>query len=319
VHAVVIQAFGGPEVLEVVEVADPEPGHGQVRVAIVAAGTNPVDAFNRMDGSWAGLRLPCVLGYDIAGVVDQVGPGAPADLLGQRVFAMTHFPDGQGGYAEYAIIDADLVAVVPEHTSLVEAAAVPLAAGTAYDMLERLGLAAGSSLLVTAASGGVGTFLVQLAVSRGIRVFAVGGPRSHRRLRDLGAEGCIDYTQGSVADAAIRLNEGPVDALADAAGGDVAVDAIRAVRHRGQVAGIATPLFLDMSAVIDPNLTFHGVLITDSGPRILALAQALASGIIEPVIAAVLPLEQVADAHVRLESGHSGGKIVLEVREGDVL
>jgi NADPH:quinone reductase-like Zn-dependent oxidoreductase len=97
--AVVVSEFGGPERLRLGEAPDPVAGPGQVRVAVHAAGVNPVDAGNRADGSWAGLRAPCILGYDIAGVIDSIGPGVSGLAPGDRVMAMTHFPDGAGGYA----------------------------------------------------------------------------------------------------------------------------------------------------------------------------------------------------------------------------
>src|ERR1700756_1997416 len=138
--AMVIREFGGPEQLHLADVADPEPGRGQVRVAVHAAGVNPVDPFNRADGSWAGLRVPCILGYDIAGVVESVGPGVTGWRPGDRVMAMTSFPDGAGGYAELAVVDAGQVAPIGPDTSLVAAAATPLAAGTAWTVLARLAL-----------------------------------------------------------------------------------------------------------------------------------------------------------------------------------
>lgn len=162
-RAIVVSEFGGPEQLRLEHVADPVPGEGQLRVAVHAAGVNPVDAGNRADGSWAGLRVPCVLGYDIAGVVDRTGPGVTGFRPGDRVMAMTHFRDGAGGYAELAVVDAGLAAPIGEATSMTEAAAVPLAAGTAWTVLARLALPAGSRLLVLGASGGVGLFLLQLA------------------------------------------------------------------------------------------------------------------------------------------------------------
>ncbi|HEY2269309.1 MAG TPA: alcohol dehydrogenase catalytic domain-containing protein, partial [Streptosporangiaceae bacterium] len=139
----VVSEFGGPEQLRLGEVADPVAGAGQVRVAVHAAGVNPVDAGNRADGSWAGLRVPCILGYDIAGVIDSVGPGVTRLALGDRVMAMTHFPDGAGGYAELAVVDAALVAPISPATTFADAAATPLAAGTAHLVLARLGLPAG--------------------------------------------------------------------------------------------------------------------------------------------------------------------------------
>src|SRR5262249_26230036 len=154
--------------------ADPVPGPGQVRVAVHAAGVNPVDAGNRADGGWAGLRVPCILGYDIAGVIELTGPGVTGLAPGDRVMAMTHFPDGAGGYAELAGLAAALAAPIGPATSFADAAATPLAAGTACLVLSRLALPAGSRLLVLGGSGGVGLFLLQLAAAAGIRAIGVG-------------------------------------------------------------------------------------------------------------------------------------------------
>ena len=311
-RAVVIDRFGGPEVLRLADLPDPQAGPGQVRVAVHAAGTNPVDASNRSDGSWAGLHLPHVPGYDIAGVVDQVGDGVDALSIGDRVMAMTPFPGGAGGYAELVTIDADLVAELPATTPLIEAAAVPLAAGTAHDVLGRIDLAPGSSVLVHGASGGVGTFLVQLAAAQGLRAIAAASERSHQLLRTLGAFACVDYHQRDVAGAAMELAGGPVDAIVDLVGGEALQKSLPAVRPYRQLSSIATP-DLDLDAVLDANLTFHGVLIADSGDRARTVARLFEAGTIRPVIAEVFPLDQVADAHRQLETGHSGGKIVLRI------
>jgi NADPH2:quinone reductase len=312
-RAVTIERFGGPEVLEVVDAPEPQAGPGQVRIAVHAAGTNPVDASNRSDGSWARLDLPHVPGYDVAGIVDQVGSGVDAVSLGERVMAMTPFPRGAGGYAEFVVVDAALVATMPDGASFVEAAAVPLAAGTAHDVLERIELPPGSSILVHGASGGVGTFLVQLAKARDLHVIAAASERSHDLLRDLGAEACVDYHDVDVGDAARRIVGRPLDAIVDLVGGMALQRSLSAVRSHGQLASIATP-DLDLDPVLDENLTFHGVLIFDSPERMRTLAGVLGAGAIRPVIADVFPLEGVVDAHHLLETGHSGGKIVLQVR-----
>ncbi len=182
-----VSEFGGPEQLRLADVADPMPGSGQVRVAVRAAGVNPVDAGNRADGGWAGLMVPCVLGYDIAGVVESVGPGVAGLIAGDRVMAMTHFPDGAGGYAELAVVDADQVAPIDSGISFTDAAATPLAAGTADEVLTRLALPPGSRLLVLGASGGVGLFLLQMAAARGIETIAVGRNAMHEQMLALGA------------------------------------------------------------------------------------------------------------------------------------
>jgi NADPH2:quinone reductase len=312
-RAVVIERFGGPEVLRVVDAPDPQARSGEVRVGVYGAGVNPVDAGNRADGTWAGLELPHIPGYDIAGVVDQIGDGVEGVRVGDRVMAMTSFPRGAGGYAELVTIDANLVAPVPATRSLIEAAAVPLAAGTAFEVLQRIRLAPASWVLVHGASGGVGTFFVQLAAARGLRIIAVGRRRSHDLLRDLGAAHCVDYRDVNVATAALELAGGPVDAIVDLFGGAVLRRSLPAVREHGQLASIATP-DLDLDRVVDANLTFHGVLISDSGDRMRVLAGLLEEGTIRPVVAEVFPLERAAEAHRFLESGHAGGKVVLRLR-----
>ncbi|MFI6599529.1 zinc-binding alcohol dehydrogenase family protein [Nonomuraea sp. NPDC050536] len=306
--AVIVDGFGGPEVLRLAELPDPQAGPGEVRIAVHAAGVNLVDAGNRADGSWAGLADGCVLGYDVAGVIDQVGPGVDGFRAGDRVMAMTPFPSGGGGYAELATVRADLVAAIPEGVSFVEAAAVPLAGGTAYEVLRRLDLPPGATILVHGASGGVGTFLLQLAAEAGLRVIAVGSEPSHRLLTELGALHCVDYR---TTDVASQVAE-PVDAIVDLFGGTVMNDSLSAVRPHGQLASIETPS-LDLDAVIDANLTFHGVLIQDDGARTRTLA-GLLGRTLQPVVAGTLPLDQVAEAHRLVESRHSHGKIVLVVR-----
>lgn len=311
-RAAVVREFGGPEQLRLAEVADPVPGPGQVLVTVHAAGVNPVDAGNRADGSWAGLSAPCILGYDVAGVVAGVGQGISGLAPGDRVMAMTHFPDGAGGYAEQVVVDGSQAALIGPEVSFTDAAAVPLAAGTALVVLSRLGLPAGARLLVLGASGGVGMFLLQLAAMAGITTFGVGRTAMHGQMLRLGAASCIDYASEDVAERAVTLAGGPVDAIADLVGGTLASAARPAVRPGGQIAAIATPV-LDLDPLLDANITFHGILIQDDGERTRALAGLLDTGALRPVISHVLPLAAAADAHRILESGHAGGKIVLDI------
>jgi NADPH2:quinone reductase len=311
-RAMVVREFGGPEQLRLAEVAGLAPGPGQLLVTVHAAGVNPVDADNRADGSWAGLSAPCILGYDIAGVVDGVGPGVSGLAPGDRVMAMTHFPHGAGGYAEQAVIDAGLAAPIGTAIPFTDAAAVPLAAGTAQVVLSRLGLPPGARLLVLGGSGGVGMFLLQLATVAGITTIGVGRESMHERMLRMGAASCIDYTSEDVAERAVMLADGPVDALADLVGGTLSSAALKALRPGGQIAAIATPV-LDLDPLLDANVSFHGVLIQDDGERTRALAALLNNGTLRPVVSHVLPLAAAAEAHRILESRHAGGKIVLDV------
>jgi NADPH:quinone reductase len=314
-RAVLVSEFGGPEQLRPGQAADPVPGPGQVRVAVHAAGVNPVDASNRADGRWAGLRVPCILGYDVAGVIDSVGTGVTSFTPGDRVVAMTHFPDGAGGYAELAVTDAALAAPISPATSFADAAATPLAAGTACVVLARLGLPAGSRLLVLGASGGVGLFLLQLAAAAGILTIGVGRQVMHAQMGGSGAAACIDYTGEDVASRAVELAGGPVDAIADLVGGRLAQAACTALRPGGQIAAIATPE-LDLDPLLDANITFHGVLVQDDGDRTRAVAALLDRRALRPVVSHVFPLAAAAEAHRILEGGHAGGKIVLDVASG---
>jgi NADPH2:quinone reductase len=273
------------------------------------AGINPVDLGNRVDGSWAGLRVPCVLGYDIAGIVEELGPGVSEVSIGDRVMAMTRFPSGAGGYAESAVVDADQVARIAAGTSFVDAAAAPLAAGTAAVVLDRLALSPGQRLLILGASGGVGLFLVRLAAHAGLEVVAVGRVAMHHTMRGLGAARCVDYGSDDFPRAV-----GEVDACADLVGRDLLNGVVARIRPWGAIASIAVPA-LDLDPVLDRNLTFHGVLVHNDGNRTRRLARWLADATLRPVISRVLPLEEAASAHKLLEAGHPGGKILLRVRD----
>jgi NADPH2:quinone reductase len=313
VKAVVVHRSGGPDELRLEDVDDPEPGAGEVRITVTAAGTNPVDASNRADGSWARIEFPHVPGYDVAGVIDAIGSGVTRVRVGDAAMAMTSFPRGAGGYAEFVVTTADLDATLEADVDLVAAAAVPLAAGTAFEVLHRLALDRGNTLLVLGASGGVGQFLLQLARHGGLRTIAVGGRSSHEWMREDGAAARIDYTTEDVGQRARELAGGPVDAIADLVGGDQLTGALSALKPRGSAASIATPA-LDLDEVLDNNITFHGVLISDDGERTRRLADLLAGGVVRPHVSHVLPLAEAAQAHRILESGHAGGKVVLTVR-----
>ena len=192
------------------------------------------------------------------------------------------------------------------------AAATPLAAGTAYEVLARLAVSAGSSLLVLGGSGGVGLVLLQRAAASGIAAVAVGHRARHEQMLRLSAASCIDYSSQDVAATAVTLAGGRVDALADLDGGTLAQAALPASRPGGQIAAIASPV-LDLDQIVDDNITVHGVLIGDDGDRTRRLAALLAGGLLRPVISHLLPLAAAAQAHQIVESGHAGGKIVLEI------
>jgi NADPH:quinone reductase len=297
----------------------PVPGPGQVRVAVHAAGTNPVDAGNRRNGSWAGLHPPVIPGAEASGVVDAVGPGVTQWTPGEEVYYLADFlHQPRGTYAEYHLAEAAILAPKPPGLSHVEAAALPLATGTAYDLIvRRLAVRAGEWVLLYGAAGGVGSAALQLAVAQGAQVIAVARTEHHPLLQSLGAAVCLDYTAVDVVRETQKITGGTVDAVVDCVGGTTIVQSLEALRPFGRAATI-TSVQGDQAQwdlLLDLNLTLHGVLVRPDQPRLTALSTLVASGSLRPIVAQVLPLEEAAEAHRRLETHHGYGKIVLKVCE----
>jgi NADPH2:quinone reductase len=302
-------------VLELREVDVPEPEPGQVRVAIYAAGTNPVDAGNRADGTWAGLQPPVIPGSDASGVVDAVGPDVTTVSPGDPVFYMSDFLGTQRGtYAEYQVVDAELVVPKPASLSHVEAAALPLAAGTAYEMIvRRLAVEPGEWVLLYGAAGGVGSLALQLAVANGASVIGVARAHHHERLQRLGAHACLDYTRVDVPRQAQLIAGRKLDVIVDCVGGETISRSLDAVRPFGRAASIVG-LRGDLDRVLDLNVTLHGVLVRPDRARLEDIAALADAGQLRALVDQVLPLEQAVLAHHRLDTGHGHGKIVLQVR-----
>jgi NADPH:quinone reductase len=315
-RAIVYDNFGGPDVLSLREVALLEPGPGQVRVAIYAAGTNPVDAQNRQDGSWADLHPPVIPGCDASGVIDVVGPGVTRFAPGDEVFYMVDFLHNTNGtYAEYQVVESTLIAHKPQILTHIEAAALPLAAGTAYEMINRrLALTSGEWVLIYGAAGGVGSLALQMAVAQGAYVIAVARAQHHALLSALGAVACLDYATQDVPAEAQRIAGRKLDAAADFVGGETLAQSFAAIRPYGRVAS-SVGLMGDLDLLLDLNLTLHGILVRPEQKRLEALNRLVSSGSLRPIIDHVLPLQEAVEAHQLLESGHGPGKIVLAVRE----
>lgn len=309
-RAVVVREFGGPEVLELVEVALPEPGAGQVRVRVHAAGVNPVDAVTRAGAlAQAGLmarREVTGIGWDVAGVVDAVGPGVAEFAPGQRVIGLRDRLDVDfGTYADFAVLDSGALAPVPEEVPLLEAATMPLNGLTALQALDLLDLPAGATVLVTGAAGAVGGFAVELAVLRGLRVVALAGESDEALVRGFGAEWFVPRGVPDVAQAVRELVPGGVDGAVDAA--LLGVRALGAVRGRGAfiaVAGGSEPVGLR-------GIRVANVWITADGPSLAHLAQLAAGGRLSLRVADTVPLARAAEAHERLAEGGLRGRLVL--------
>lgn len=308
-RAVRAHGYGGPEVLEAVTVPIPEPGPGQIRIRVLAATVNPVDLATRSGALVeAGLMAPrehTGIGWDVAGLVDRLGPGVTAFAPGRRVIGLRDLLDtSSGGYAEYLVLDATAVAPMPEGLDAVAAATLPLNGLTAVQALDLLDLAPGGTLLVTGAAGAVGGFAVELALRRGLHVVAqTGSPADERFVRDLGAAWTVGRKSPDLAAEVRSLVPGGVDGALDTAG--LGVRAQAAVRGRGSyvtvVGGTAPPPLR--------GIRVHQQWIGADG---VALAELAAAGL-SLRVADVLPLERAAEAHRRLAAGGIRGRLVLAV------
>jgi NADPH2:quinone reductase len=305
-------------VLELREVPDPVPGPREVRIAVHAAAVNPVDATNRADGTWASLRLPAIIGSDFSGVIDSVGASVSEWSRGDEVFGAAPFREGRhGSYAEFLLADSETIARKPANLSHVEAAAVPLAGGTAHSVINRrLSVVPGERVLIHGAGGGVGVFAVQLVAAAGAEAIALASRRHHELLLQLGATAAIDYRDRDALTTAKQHAGGEFDAVADFVGGTSLSRSLASIREGGRAATIVE-LKGDLDLALDRNITLHGVLLDPSDRSLFdELRAAIEAGQLRPVVNTVLPLEQVAHAHKLLEAGHVQGKLVLAIRTG---
>jgi len=288
-------------------------------VRVAASGTNPIDAQFRAAGDSMGLEAPMILGADVSGVVEEVGRGVDALASGDEVYYTPEvFGAGSnGGYAEYHLAPAYLVAKKPASVSHEEAAAVPLAGGTAHEALVgSLDVKVGETVLIHAGAGGVGSFAIQIAKAAGARVLATAGPDNQETLTSLGADVAIDYSSQDFVDVALEDTAGAgVDAVLDAVGGDTVMNSIAATRPFGRLATILGAQG-DLTPMYQKNQTLHGVLLHRERARLDALTVLIERGQIRPLVDEVLPLNEVGKAHEQLDSGHGRGKIVLRVAEG---
>ncbi|MFD7830165.1 NADP-dependent oxidoreductase [Kitasatospora sp. NPDC059803] len=306
--AIAFSEYGGVDVLRPTDIELPAPGPGQVRVAVRTVGVNPLDHKVRSGSMVAAfpVSFPHVGGYELAGVVEAVGPDVTAWAPGDEVFGAVM----GGAYAEQALVDADLLARKPASLSWEEAAAIPVAAETAERVLGVLGARAGETLLVHGAAGGVGTLLLQLARARGITVVGTAGEANHAYLRELGAIP-VAYGDG-LAERVRAAAPGGVDRALDAAGkGGVLPLSIELTGSADRVVTI-----VDFAGSAEYGVRFSGGAEGVESYHQRAYAAVLAlheAGTLRLPLHQVLPLAEAAEAHRISEHGHLRGKIVLTV------
>ncbi|WP_433016304.1 NADP-dependent oxidoreductase [Kribbella sp. CA-294648] len=313
-RAISQDTHGTPEVLEEVVVAKPAPGLGEVLVAVHAAGINPTDWKNRAQPLTV-TGLPLVLGWDVSGVVEAVGPGVTLFKAGDEVFGMLPYPDGVGSHADYVTGPARAFANKPANLDHVQAGALPLAALTAYQALvDTADVRPGQRVLIHAAAGGVGHLAVQIAKSRGAYVIGTASAAKHDFVRSLGADEVIDYHSVDFTKALSDLDVvlDPISFDSEARARSLAV-----LRPDGILVSILlAPIDAgELAMIAERGIRYEGLLVEADRAGMQAIAHLAETGALRVHIEATFPLDQAAKAHALGETGRTSGKIVLTVKE----
>ena len=305
--AIRIHEFGDSSVLSVDEVPIPEPGPGELLVRVHAAGVNPVDYKIRKGGYPAVSEdaLPYTMGREVSGVVEAVGEGVDSFTQGAAIHAM--LGQGRGGYARHAIVMPAEAAAVPQNLSHIEAAAVPLAALTAWQgMIDHGGLSEGQTVLIHGGAGGVGHFAVQIAKARGAQVVTTAGAEDAEMLRELGADRMIDYRSERFEDVA-----GEVDLVFDLIGGETQDRSWGVLKQGGTMVSTLEEPSADKAQA--EGASTARFLVQPNGIQLAEIGRLIVAGRLRPVVSRTFPLDGAAAAQDGLEHEHSRGKIVLDV------
>ena len=302
-----IHRFGPPDVIVIDDVPEPRPGPGEVLVRVAAAGVGPWDALIREHKSVVNATLPIILGSDLSGVIEAVGPGVSTFPVGQEVYGVTN-PDFCGAYTQFAIASAKMVARRPLRLSHVEAASAPVVAVTAWQMLfDYAHVKPTQRVLILGAAGNVGAYAVQLASQAGLQVFATSASEDVAQVQTLGATTVIDYRTTRFENAVP-----PVDAVIDTVGGDTRARSFGIIKPGGVLVTIVSEPLPERHQSNGVRAVFFLVDVTTS--RLDKIADLFNQSKLAARVGTVLPLEQARIAHEMLAGApHKRGKIVLEV------
>jgi len=310
--AIRIHNYGGPEVLQYEDAPRPEPQAGEVLVRVHAAGVNPIDWKVReghMKDFWP-HKFPLILGWDVSGTVEEVGPGVSRFKISDEVYSIPD-PTRNGAYADYIVVRESEVALKPNSLHHIRTAAVPLAALTAWQSLfDTAQLQPGQRVLIHAGSGGVGHFAVQLAKWKGAYVFATASTKNQDLLRELGVDKAIDYTQQRFEDVARNI-----DIVLDTIGGETQERSWSVLKKGGVLVSLVQPPSEEKAKELGVRAAF--VAGHPSGEQLAEIAKIIDAGQLAPVIDRILPLSEVRRAHELSKSGHTHGKIVLRISNGN--
>lgn len=317
-----ITAFGAPSVLRLNPSQDKVPAEGEVRVRICFAGVNPIDAKTRAGLGWAAAqnkeKLPWTPGYDVAGVVEKVGPGVGSLAEGDKVCGMVGFPLAAGGYGE-SVVAREEELVKLEDIGLRQGAALPLAGLTAWQgLFEHGALKAGQRVLILAGAGGVGHLAVQFASAYGAEVVATASGDNHSFLHALGASKMVDYHDADWA--AQVVADGPVDLVLDLVGGESGKAALACVKPGGRLVTVPTITAQQIKdAATGSAIEVLGMLVHPDRQQLSQMLILLRQGEVQITISGEFPLAEGALAHQAIEQGHVRGKLLLRMPAADEL
>jgi NADPH:quinone reductase-like Zn-dependent oxidoreductase len=313
--AIRIHNYGGPEVLKYEDAPRPKPQADEVLIRVHAAGVNPIDWKVReghMKDFWP-HKFPLILGWDLSGVVEQLGPGLAAAgrfKIGDEVYSLPD-PTRDGAYADYIVVRQSELALKPNSLHHIRAAAVPLAALTAWQSLfDTAQLQPGQRVLIHAGSGGVGHFAVQLAKWKGAYVFATASTKNQDLLRKLGVDEPIDYTQHRFENIARKI-----DIVLDTLGDETQERSWSVLKKGGVLVSLVQPPSEEKAKDLGVRAALLGA--QPSGAQLGEIAKIIDSGKLAPVIDRILPLSEARRAHELSEAGHTRGKIALRVSNRD--
>lgn len=306
--AIVVHQSGGTEMLKYENAPRPEPKEDEILIRTMAAGVNPVDAYIR-SGRYGGGSHPYIPGMDVAGVVEKVGAKITKFKAGDPVYAYLSFRE-QGGYAEFTIAKENETAIKPKNISFEQAAAVPLAATTAWQaLIDAAGLKAGQTVLIHGGSGGVGHFAIQIAKARGAKVIATASTANQDLLKQLGVDQPIDYTKTKFEDVVKD-----VDVVLEATRSDSMARSYGVVKKGGFVVSITgSP---DQAQLEQHGLRGDAISAHPDAHVLEELTKLIEARKLTPIVSQTFPLAEASKAHQQIETRHTRGKIVLKVDEG---
>jgi NADPH:quinone reductase-like Zn-dependent oxidoreductase len=302
--AIRIHSFGGPDVLNYEDVPRPEPGPDEVLIRVRAACVNPID-WKIREGHMQNVKLPSIIGNDVSGIVELLGPGVRDFHSGDAVFGSVS--DESGGYAEFALAPVGQLAKKPASLDHVQAAALPTASLTAWQALfDTAELQAGQKILIHAAAGGVGGFAVQFAKWKGAYVIGTASAQSLDFVRQLGADEVIDYRATKFEDVVHD-----VDVVFDTIGGDTQDRSWKVLKQRGILVSIVSPPSKEKAVAHGTRGVF--MISKARGDQLARIADLVVRGQVKVYVETVLPLSEARKAQELSQSGHTHGKIVLIV------